>query len=125
MAPEAVILIIEDESNLRVTLAAILRRHGYRVCDLASAESAIAYLQENNCDLIVTDLRLPGMDGIELLGLLHSRFPAIPVIVLTAFPSAESQNNAQSLGAADYLRKPIEPDQLVMRIDELLSASVA
>ncbi|WP_312263463.1 response regulator, partial [Candidatus Igneacidithiobacillus taiwanensis] len=81
---DTMILVVEDERNLRRVLAAILRAEGFSVLEAESAEEALELLQNNTPSLILSDQRLPGMPGIELLRRVKATYPAIPVIISTA-----------------------------------------
>jgi two-component system, NtrC family, response regulator AtoC len=106
------ILIVDDEPSLRKVLAAMLRRAGYGVQTAEDGHAAVRALEENAFDLVVSDLRMPGMDGIELLGWCRNRYPGLPVVLITAHGTVDSAVEAIKLGAHDYVTKPFDQDEL-------------
>jgi DNA-binding response OmpR family regulator len=115
------ILIVDDEDRLRLSLSLILQKENYHVETAANAEEGLDYLQYHEYDLMFLDLSLPGMSGIDLLGEVHSQFPHMSVLILTAHAALESAIQAVRLGARDYLIKPIEPVLIVTRVAEILA----
>jgi DNA-binding NtrC family response regulator len=112
------VLIVEDEEKLRRVIELQLRSAGFEVDKAASAEEALRLADRT--DLILTDLRLPGMDGLELLELLHRQDSQIPVVVMTAFGTVESAVEAMKAGAVDFLLKPFSLDHLMAVIQKAL-----
>jgi DNA-binding response OmpR family regulator len=115
------ILIIEDEASLRKTLARILQQAGFEVTTAESAEQGLDYLKTTTFDLIFTDLRLPGMAGLEALKRIQSTNPNIPVVLFTAQPDINSAVEALRHGATDYLLKPLKPEIILERTKTILS----
>lgn len=116
------ILVIDDEAPLRKTLARILQQAGFEVTTAEHAEQGIAFLQTTHFDLIFTDLRLPGMAGLEALKHIHAAHPDIPVILFTAQPDLNSAVEALRHGATDYLLKPLKPENIIKRAKSILAA---
>ena len=118
------ILIVDDEAKMRRVLELQLTGAGYEVTKAASAEEGLKALDPpgSGADfaLALTDLRLPGMDGVEFLRQVHGRFPSLPVIVMTAFGTVETAVEAMKSGASDYLLKPFALDDLMITIDKVL-----
>lgn len=114
------ILIIDDEASLRKTLARILQQAGFEVTTAESAEIGIDYLKTTPFDLVLADLRMPGMHGMEALKLIHANHPAIPVVLFTAQPDVNSAVEALRHGATDYLLKPIKPEAIIARARAIL-----
>jgi len=106
------ILIVDDEANARAALAEILKQEGYGVETAADGFKALAKLVEFEPDLVVTDLKMPGMDGVELLRKVKELDAETPVVLMTAFGAVETAVSAMREGAADYLTKPIDYKQL-------------
>jgi len=107
------ILVVDDERSLRGLLARILRGEGYQVLEARTGEDALAQLERRAVHLVITDLRMPGMDGMEVLRHVRRVAPETQVVVLTAFGSIASAVEAMKLGAVDYLTKPLSsPDEL-------------
>src|ERR1700716_1313541 len=101
-----VILIVEDEAKMRRLLELNLGEDGFTTFSAGDAESGLNLLRENSIDLVVTDLKLPGMNGLEFLQAVKHQNAALPVVVMTAFGSAETAVEAMKAGASDYVLKP-------------------
>lgn len=115
--PESVrILVVDDEENVALTFSEILRRHGFVVDTALSGEEAIAQLRETEYDLVITDLRMEGVDGISVLAELRQRAPLTISIVLTGYASLDSAIAAMRQGAYDYLIKPCSIDDMLRTI---------
>ena len=114
------ILIVDDESNARNALAEILREEGYTCETAADGFKGLGRFGEFEPDLVLTDLKMPGMDGVELLTKVRERTPGLPVVVMTAFGAVDSAVQAMRSGAIDYLTKPINTDELLIVIDRAL-----
>jgi len=106
------VLIVDDELNIRRVLAAMLAREGYEVTATADGEQALAVLQKTPVHVVVTDLVMPRIGGMELLGQIGAQFPDVPVIVITAHGTVDSAVQALKAGAFDYITKPFEQDEL-------------
>jgi DNA-binding NtrC family response regulator len=106
------LLIVEDEVTLCESLKRVLMREGYQVDAVHSAESALTHIGETSYDLIITDIILPGIDGIELLRRINDEFPEQIVIVITAYASIETAVSALRAGAYDYVIKPIIHEEI-------------
>ena len=113
------ILVVEDEEKLRRVIQLELDSQGYQVQVAASAESALGLAAES--DLVITDLRLPGVDGLALMGELHARGIGAAVMVITAHGSVETAVEAMKRGAADFLQKPFSLDHLTAVVSRVLS----
>jgi DNA-binding NtrC family response regulator len=106
------ILVVDDEVNARTALHELLRDEGYAVETAADAFKALGKAAEFAPDLVLTDLKMPGMDGLQLLARLHETDPELPVVVMTAFGEVESAVRAMRSGARDYLAKPVNVGEL-------------
>jgi two-component system response regulator AtoC len=106
------VLIVDDEVNIRRVLAAMLKREGYEVTTAADGEQALAVLQKTPVHVVVTDLVMPRLSGMELLRKVSADFPDVPVILITAHGSVDSAVAALKAGAFDYITKPFEQDEL-------------
>ena len=100
------ILIVEDEAKMRRLLELNLGEDGFTTFSAEDAETGLRLLQQNPIDLVVTDLKLPGMNGLEFLQAVKRQNAALPVVVMTAFGSVETAVEAMKAGAADYVLKP-------------------
>jgi two-component system response regulator AtoC len=122
--PKPRVLVVDDEPNLRKVLGAMLQQAGYEVLTEADGESALARIKSSPrgaFDVVVSDLRMPGMDGMHLLKALIEEDPSLPVIILTAHGSVDTAVEAVKAGAFDFLEKPFERDQ----IERVLGKAVA
>ncbi|HEX7767745.1 MAG TPA: sigma-54 dependent transcriptional regulator [Nitrospira sp.] len=111
------ILVVDDEQSLREVLSIMLKRAGYAVTSVSDGEEAIEQLQKEIFDLVITDLRMPNVDGMEVLRAVKSASPETVVLIITAFATADSAVEAMKQGAYDYLTKPFQVDevQLIIR----------
>ena len=112
--------IVEDDAEMAELLRGQLTRRGYEALPLASAAAAIERLAAEDADAVVTDIRMRGLDGIQLCAQLHESRPDIPVLVITAFGSLDTAVAAIRAGAFDFLAKPFEIEELVFRLDRAL-----
>lgn len=101
------LLIVEDEETLRESLGRVLVQEGYEVDSVGSSEAALQIISEKSYELIITDIILPGINGIQLLKKCREKNPEMRVIIITAFASIETAVEAIRAGAFDYLVKPI------------------
>ena len=111
-AAKAGVLIVEDEFSVRDSLENWFRRDGYRTGSAANADEALKRLQEATWDVVLLDIKMPGMDGLELLKRLHEIDPDLLVVMITAYASVDTAVQALKQGAFDYITKPIDPDEL-------------
>ncbi len=112
------ILVIDDEEYMRWVLKQALQQEGYGVIPVESGERGLE--ESNNYDLVILDLKLPGMSGLEVLPVLKSQKPAVPVIVITAHGSIDTAISAMKLGADDYITKPFDMDELLLAVKKSL-----
>src|SRR5271166_5711164 len=106
------ILIVEDDESLRKVMNVQLEREGYETTSASTAEEAISFLEKNSPNLVITDLHLPGVSGIELLKKVRLDYQETAVIVMTAYGTVQTAVEAMKAGAYDYLTKPIHPYEL-------------
>ena len=118
--PRGKILIVDDDTSIRKVLGFILEESGYEVRSAESAAEALGAIEKGRPDLVLTDIKMPGMDGIALLKEIRKIDDAIAVIVLTAFGSVETAVEAMKNGASDYLTKPISRDELTLTVEKTL-----
>ncbi|HEV3059194.1 MAG TPA: sigma-54 dependent transcriptional regulator [Vicinamibacterales bacterium] len=112
------ILVVDDERSMRELLAIVLRREGYEVLLAENGRSAIATLERESVDLLISDIKMPDMSGVEVLRAAKTVDPHILGIMITAFASTETAVEAMRLGACDYLSKPFDVDLLKMKVRE-------
>ncbi|MFC1639661.1 sigma-54-dependent transcriptional regulator [Gemmatimonadota bacterium] len=111
------ILVVDDDRSIRETFEQHLARSGYEVATAPSAEEALVLLAEIEPGLVVTDVRMPGMDGIEFLKRVRPEVADLDVIVITAFDDMQTAVNAMKAGAYDYLVKPLDLDQIDLLVE--------
>ncbi|MEI6306605.1 MAG: response regulator, partial [Deltaproteobacteria bacterium] len=109
---ESKILIVDDELSMREFLSILLEREGYRVTAAANADAALAQLDLNLFDLVISDVKMPGLNGIELLRRIKTNAPDTSVLMITAFSEAEQAVEAMKLGAYDYIAKPFKIEEV-------------
>lgn len=112
------ILVLDDEQNYLLILETLLEDAGYNVTAIHDPELALAYLEESEVDVIVTDMKMPKLTGQDVLEHVHKNYPHIPVLIMTAFGSIESAVEAMRLGAYDYITKPFSNEQLLLSISK-------
>jgi DNA-binding NtrC family response regulator len=117
---QARILLVEDEVNMSRTLAKNLERAGHTVEHAAHGEAALARLADASFDVVLTDLKMPVMDGMALMHAMHERRLSPAVVVLTGYGTIESAVEAMKLGAADYLIKDARPQEILLTIERVL-----
>ena len=121
MTSQATILVVDDEENLRRTLALILQREGYNVITAASVKEARGCLEGGAFNLVFLDVKLPDGSGLTLLSEMRDRHPDLPVLILTAHDKLGVALEAVRYGARDYLLKPVDPPILISRAKEVLA----
>jgi DNA-binding NtrC family response regulator len=112
MSADQVVLIVDDEPNVRRVLSALLRRDGYRTLEAGDGEEALQSLAANPVHAVVADLKMPRMNGLELLEAVQKSYPGVPVVLLTAHGTVGSAVEALKRGALDYLTKPYDPEEV-------------
>jgi two-component system, OmpR family, response regulator len=115
---QARILLVDDEVAFTSNMSKILSRRGYDVSSVNDGESAIKAIEDEEYDVVILDLRMPGMDGIATLRVMKTKRPLMEVIILTGHGSVESGIRGMNLGAFDYAMKPIQINELQEKIDE-------
>ena len=119
----ATLLIADDEKNILSGLKMAFEDEGYTVITAADGNEAWDKLQKNIVDLVITDLRMPGMDGYELLRRISASYPALPVIVLTGHGTIETAVETMRDGAVDFFTKPVDIDKLMLVVKKSITAS--
>ena len=119
MSPK--ILVVDDEPGMRKSLAMMLRREQYHVTEIGSVAEAIGRLKGERYDLVIADLMMEPLNGLDLLALVRRYHATCPVIIMTAFGTPEARSEAVTLGAVDFLEKPLQAPHLLQRIRELVS----
>ena len=117
------ILVVEDDKNLRKLIVTCLEKANYTVFDTKNGEEALELMDRQYVDLIVTDIMMPEMNGYELIKELRDANYNTPILIITAKEDIEDKRGGFSLGADDYMVKPINIDELIMRVKSLLKRS--
>ena len=110
------VLVVDDEENLRLVLRTLLRRHGYEVETAASGEEGLALVDSFGPDVVLTDVRMPKMGGLDLLETLRAKGNDATVIVMSAYGNMDMAIEAMKAGAYDYVQKPFKPDEVVLTL---------
>jgi two-component system response regulator HydG len=113
-------MVVDDESSHRLMLRAHLEGAGFRVTEADSGEKALVLVAGDEPDLVLLDLKMPGLSGLEVIKQLHEQGHLMPVVIMTAHSSIESALQAGRLGIKHYLKKPLDTDELLLKIDEVL-----
>jgi DNA-binding NtrC family response regulator len=111
-------LFVDDETEYLQTAIKRMKKRGMNVIGVSSGAAALEILAEQAMDVVVMDMRMPGMDGIQALREIKQRYPLIEVIMLTGHASMEAAIQGMELGAFDYLMKPIDIDELIYKIQD-------
>jgi len=119
----AAILIIDDDKLIRWSLSTVLGRAGYRVREAATGKEGLAAAECGAPDVVLLDITLPDMDGFAVLAAIHRAHPDLPVLMMTADPTAETAREALRLGARGHLDKPCEPAALLAAVSEALQST--
>jgi len=114
------ILVVDDEESMRELLEIALGKDGHRIKTAASGKKALELIESDSFDLVISDIKMPDMSGVEVLRYLKQAEPGIPVIMVTAYASAETAVEALRLGAYDYLTKPFKIDELKANVENAL-----
>ena len=122
MANPLRVLVVDDDPGMREGMAMSLKRAGYVIEQARSGEDALRMTRPGAFDAVVTDLRMTGMDGLQLTARLKALDTSLPVLLVTAFGSLDTSREAMRLGAFDYLSKPFSPDELVQAVRKAISS---
>ncbi len=112
------VMLVDDEIEFVETLLKRLKKRGLDVTSAGSGEEALSSLEGNQADVVVLDVKMPGMDGVDVLREIKSRYPLVEVIMLTGHANVEVAIQGMELGAFDYLMKPMDIDELLYKIQD-------
>ncbi len=115
------VLVVDDEENARLGLSKILEQDGYRVDSVANGREALEFLQRQHVHVVISDLKMPEMNGISFLRELNRHYPGTQFIMVTAHGGVESYLEAIHLGAYEYINKPIKLEELRSVMDKMLT----
>ncbi|MGM0603074.1 MAG: response regulator [Bacillota bacterium] len=113
------ILIVDDEKNIRLTLKTALKNAGYEVETAVNGEDGLAKVKEDDFPVILLDMKMPGIDGIQFLQELNNKEIETKVIMITGYGSVETAVETLKLGAIDYLRKPFKPEEIIEIVEDV------
>ena len=119
----ASILVVDDEEKMRHILRLMLEMRGHTVAEAGDGREALERIEELPLDLVIADIRMPGMDGLQLLRAIQQMDIPLPVVFITAFATVESAVEAMKQGAADYITKPFEEERLILTVERVLGLS--
>ena len=114
------ILLVDDEQGILNTLNILLKSEGYEPTMALGAERALEILAEHEFDLMISDIRMAPMNGMELLRIVHEKYPMMAVIMLTAYGQVDTAIESNELGAFDYIKKPFRTEELLMTMEKAL-----
>jgi DNA-binding NtrC family response regulator len=118
------VLLVDDELDILKSLGEILKRFGFNIIAKQDAQSALTFIQQGaSVDLVITDYRMPGMDGLEFIIILKQLVPTVPVVMLTAYGAVETYLKSLSLGVFEYVNKPIKTVELLRIVRAALESS--
>jgi len=117
MPPQTRLLIVDDEPRMRQALSLLLQKWGWHVDTAATGKEALEKVRTEDVDIVLTDLKMPGMDGDELLRSIRKDFPSLPVVIMTAFGTVRSAVEAMKAGAHDYILKPFDNEELRLTLE--------
>lgn len=117
------ILVVEDDKNLRKLMMVVLKNNGYNVLTANDGEQALELFETNHVDLIISDIMMPKMDGYELTDELRNAGYNMPILMVTAKETFEDKKKGFSVGTDDYMVKPIDIDEMILRVSALLRRS--
>src|ERR1035437_8780098 len=116
----ATILVVDDKEMMRDSLSLALARAGHKAVTSGDPSEAQALVREHGPGCVITDLKMPKMDGIELFQKIRAEHPDVPVVLMTAFATISTAVQAMRLGAFDYVQKPFESDEILVVVDRAI-----
>jgi CheY-like chemotaxis protein len=114
------VLVVDDDAVVNRSITRVLSGEGYQVRETMSGREALAELEHQHYDLVFTDIKMPGMDGLEMTSRVKQAHPEVPVVVITGFGTEANESRARELGVAGFLRKPLTPEMIIENADRAL-----
>jgi len=114
------VLVVDDDAVVGQSIHRVLTEHGYQVRETLSGAEALEELEHQRYDMVFTDIRMPGMDGLEMAARIKVSHPNMPVVVITGYGTEAGEQRARALGVAGFLHKPLSPDMIVDNADRVL-----
>jgi len=124
-SPQYTILVVDDEELIRKMVVTILSKLGHSCLTAVDGVDALEKMKGNKIDAVVTDIKMPNMDGITLIGVLLTDYPGIPIMVMTAFEEEYSAGIAISVGAREFIKKPFSLDEFAIRLHKMINDAEA
>jgi len=118
--PKKSILFVDDDENVLKSYARVLRKSPWKIITASNAENALEILQRESISLVVTDMKMPEVHGIELISRIRENFDKLPIIVCSAYPGMKDDDNLKFHDIAGFVEKPVDPDLLEAKLKELL-----
>jgi len=117
------ILVVDDQELMRYLVVSYLSKLGHSCLTAVDGEDALDKIKRNKIDAVITDIKLPNMDGITLIGEISKQYPGLPIMVMTAFDEEYSEGEVISVGAREFLRKPFTLDEFAVRLNKMINDS--
>jgi len=114
------VLVVDDDAVVGNSINRVLTGQGYQVREASSGVEALEALGHQHFDMVFTDIRMPGMDGLDMAARMKKNYPKMPVLVITGYGTQESEKKANELGVAGFLRKPLSPNTIIESADRVL-----
>ncbi len=115
------ILVVDDEELMRYLVVSYLSKLGHSCLTAVDGVDALDKIKKNKIDAVITDIKLPNMDGITLTGEISRQYPGLPIMVMTAFDEEYSEGTVISVGAREFLRKPFTLDEFAVRLNKMIN----
>lgn len=115
------VLVVDDEETVRVLLQRILQATGYEVATAANGKEALSVIADGGIDVVMLDIKMPGLSGVEVLGKISADWPDLCVIMVTAVADAQTAVTAMKLGAYDYITRPFDQDEALRKIRQAVA----
>lgn len=122
MSSQKTILLVDDEEEFVTTLAERLEIRGFKAEAATTGKQALEIIKKQNFDAAVLDVKMPGLDGLQVMEKIKAQQPGIPVILLTGYGAASEGEKGMSKGAFDYLMKPVDIEELISKINEAMTS---
>ena len=120
MSQSRKVLVVDDDAVVGHSINRVLTGQGYQVREAASGIEALEALGNQQYDMVFTDIRMPGMDGLDMASRMKKNYPEMPVVVITGYGTQENEKKASDLGVAGFLRKPLSPDTIIENAKRVL-----
>lgn len=122
MSSQKKILLVDDEAEFVTTLAERLEIRGFKAEAATSGKQALEFIKDRNFDAAILDVKMPGMDGLQVMKKIRELHPDVPIILLTGYGSTDDGVQGVNKGAFDYLMKPLDIEELISKIQEALAS---